>query len=136
MNRLQKIAWFNLKVLAIGVSVSLLIIAVSLAVGGLIVTYFGFLALALTAGITVFSRLLLSVGKEPGRVNFDERDAAIEKKSQIIGYYFIFCIFAATCLIAVPTAGFAILATALVTVQLVEAVATLVQYGWGGKENE
>ncbi len=36
MNRLQKIAWFNLKVLGVGGSVSLLIIAVSLAAGELI----------------------------------------------------------------------------------------------------
>ncbi|MBL7153233.1 MAG: hypothetical protein ISS79_05915 [Phycisphaerae bacterium] len=134
MNRLQKIAWFNLKVVAVGGSVSLLIIAVSLAAGGLVITYVGFLVLAVTALITGLSRLL--VGKEPGRVTFDERDAAIEKKSHYVAHCFLLCIFVVTCLIAIPTAGFAILATALVTVQLVESVATLVQYGWGGKENE
>jgi len=134
MNRLQKIAWFNLKVVAVGGSVSLLIIAVSLAAGGLVITYLGFLVLAVTALIMALSPLL--VGKEPGRVTFDERDAAIEKKSCYIGYCILWCMFIVTCLTAIPTAGFAILATALVTVQLVQSVATLVQYGWGGKENE
>ena len=136
MNSLQKIAWFNLKVLGVGVSVSLLIIAVSLAAGGLVLTYVGFLVLSITALITGLSRLLLMVRKEPGRVNYDERDAAIEKKSQYVAHCFLLCIFIGTCLIAVPTAGFAILATTLVIIQLVESVATLVQYGWGGKENE
>jgi len=136
MNRLQKIAWFNLKVLAVGGSVSLLIIAVSLAIGGLVITYVGFLLLAVTALIATLSRLLLLVGKEPGRVTFDERDTAIEKKSERIGYGLILCIFIGTCLIAVPTGGVAILATALATLRLVESVATVVQYHWGGKENE
>ena len=134
MNRLQKIAWFNLKVLAVGGSVSLLIIAVSLAAGGLVITYVGFLLLGITALITTLSSLL--VGKEPGRVTFDERDATIEKKSYYIGHCLLWCIFIVTCLTAIPTAGSAILVTALVTVQLVQSVATLVQYGWGGKENE
>ena len=134
MNRLQKIAWFNLKVVAVGGSVSLLMIAVSLAVGGLVITYLGFLVLGVTALIMALSPLL--IGKEPGRVTFDERDATIEKKSCYIGYFLLWCIFIVTCLIAIPTAGSAILATALVTVQLVQSVATLVQYGWGGKENE
>jgi hypothetical protein len=134
MNKLQKIAWFNLKVVAVGGSVSLLMIAVSLAVGGLVITYLAFLALGVTALIMALSPLL--VGKEPGRVTFDERDAAIEKKAHYVGYHILWCIFIVTCLIAVPTAGFAILATSLVTVQLVESAATLVQYGWRGKENE
>ena len=61
MNRLQKIAWFNLKVLAIGGAVSLLMIAVSLAAGGLVITYLGFLVLGVTALIMALSQLL--VGK-------------------------------------------------------------------------
>ena len=127
MNRLQKIAWFNLKVLAIGGAVSLLMIAVSLAAGGLVITYLGFLVLGVTALIMALSQLL--VRKEPGRVTFDERDAAIEKKSYHIGHSLLLCIFIVTCLTAIPTAGGAILVTALVTVQLVQSVATLVQYG-------
>jgi hypothetical protein len=134
MNRLQKIAWFNLKVLAVGVPVSLLIIAVSLATGGLVITYVGFLLLGITALIMSLSSLL--VRKEPGRVTFDERDATIEKKSYYIGHCLLWCIFIVTCLTAIPTAGFAILATTLVTVQLVQSIATLAQYGWEGKENE
>ncbi len=134
MNRLQKMAWFNLKVVAVGGSVSLLMIAVSLAVGGVVITYLGFLVLGVTALIMALSPLL--VGKEPGRVTFDERDAAIEKKAHYVGYHILWCIFIVTCLIAVPTAGFAILATTLVTVQLVQSVATLIQYGWGSKDGE
>ena len=136
MNNLRKIAWFNLKVLAVGVPLGLLIIAVSLAAGGVVVAYVGFLVLLITALITILSRLMLLVGKEPGRVNFDERDAAIEKKSQYVSHCFLFCIFIGTCWFAVPKAGFTIVAAAMVMVQLVESVATLVQYGCGGKGND
>lgn len=131
MNRAQKIARFNLKVVAVGGSVSLLTIAVSLVVGEVVISYLGFLILAVAALIMALSPLLLR--KEPGRVTFDERDAAIEKKAHFIGYCLLWCIFIVICLIAIPTAGFAILATALVTVQLVESVAILAQYGRGGK---
>lgn len=131
MNRAQKKAWFSLRVVAIGGSLGLLTIAVSLVVGEVVISYFGFLILAVAALIMALSPLLLS--KEPGRVTFDERDATIEKKAHFIGYCLLWCIFIATCLIAIPIAGFAILATALVTVQLVESVATLAQYGRTGK---
>ena len=134
MNKAQKKAWFNLKVVAIGGSLGLLTIAVSLVVGEVVISYLGFLILAVAALIMSLSPLLFR--KEPGRVTFDERDATIEKKAHFIGYCLLWCIFIATCLIAIPIAGFAILATALVTVQLVESVATLAQYGWRGKENE
>ncbi|HIJ54342.1 MAG TPA: hypothetical protein HPP66_14505 [Planctomycetes bacterium] len=134
MNRLQKLAWFNLKVVAVGGSVSLLTIAISLAAGEVVISYLGFLILAVTALIMALSPLL--VRKEPGRVTFDERDATIEKKAHYVGYCILWCVFIVTCLIAIPTAGFAILATALVTVQLVQSVATLLQYGRRGKENE
>ena len=105
MNNLRKIAWFNLKVLAVGVSLGLLIIAVSLAAGGVVgvvVAYAGFLVISIAVLITVPGRLLLLVRKKSGRVNFDERDDAIEKKSQLISHFLLSVIFLGTCLIAIP----------------------------------
>ena len=140
MNNLRKIAWFNLKVLAVGVSLGLLIIAVSLAAGGVVgvvVAYAGFLVISIAVLITVPGRLLLLVRKKSGRVNFDERDDAIEKKSQLISHFLLSVIFLGTCLIAIPPpAGGAIAVAGLVTQQFVESIATLVQYGWGGNGNE
>ena len=131
MNQAQKNAWFKLKVAAVYVPLSLLMIIVSLIAGQTLITLIGFLVLSVAALIMGFSWLLAR--KEPGRVTFDERDATIEKKAHYIGYCILWCIFIATCLIAIPTAGFAILATTLVIVQLVESIAILVQYGWSDK---
>ncbi len=128
MNQAQKNAWFKLKVAAVYVPLSLLMIIVSLIAGQMLVTLIGFLVLSVAALIMGLSWLLAR--KEPGRVTFDERDATIEKKAHYVGYCILWCIFIATCLIAIPTAGFAILATTLVIVQLVESIAILVQYGW------
>ena len=131
MNQAQKKAWFKLKVAAVYVPLSLLMIIVSLIAGQMLITLIGFLVLSVAALIMGFSWLLAR--KKPGRVTFDERDATIEKKAHYIGYCILWCIFIPTCLIAIPTAGFAILATTLVIVQLVESIAILVQYGWSDK---
>lgn len=127
MNRAQRIAWFNLKVVAVSVPVSLLIVLVSLLSGALVVALVGGGILSIAALIMALAPLLFK--KEPSRVNYDERDAIIEKQAHLIGYCTLWCIFIAICMVAAFPAGPAILATTLVIVKVVESVATLVQYG-------
>jgi len=127
MNRAQRIAWFNLKVVAVSVPVSLLIVLVSLLSGALVVALVGGGILSIAALIMALAPLLFK--KEPSRVNYDERDAIIEKQAHLIGYCTLWCIFIAICMVAAFPAGPVILATTLVIVKVVESVATLVQYG-------
>jgi len=138
MNRAQKIAWFNLKVVAISAPVSLLIILVSLLAEAVAVALVGAGTLAIAALVMGLSPVFFK--KEPGRVGFDERDAIIEKKAHFIGYCALWCIFIAACTIpafvasSISTAALpAVLAAALVTVRLVHSIAVLVQYGRGGE---
>ncbi|HUV67901.1 MAG TPA: hypothetical protein VMW24_28685 [Sedimentisphaerales bacterium] len=134
MNRAQKIARFNLKVIAVGGGLSVLAILASLPANAMALTYLGFFVLGVTALIAGLSPLL--VRKEPGRVSFDERDAAIEKKAHLVGYCTLWCVFIATCMIAIPRVGPAILAVTLAAVKLVESAAVLVRYAWGNKGEE
>jgi hypothetical protein len=131
VNRAQKIAWFNLKVVAVTVPVSLVIVLVSLLSEGLVVALIGGFILGVAALIMGLAPLLFR--KEPNRVNYDERDAVIEKQVHLIGYCTLWCIFIATCMIAAFPAGPAILAVTLVIVKVVESVAILVHYGRGDK---
>ena len=127
MNRAQRIAWFNLKVVAVSVPVSLLIVLVSLLAEALVVALIGGGILGIAALIMGLAPLLFK--KDPSRVSYDERDAIIEKQAHLIGYCTLWCIFIATCMIAAFPAGPWILAVTLVIVKVVESVATLVQYG-------
>ncbi len=135
MNQAQKIARFNLKVIAVSIPLSLLTVAVSLIASQIAITLVGFSFLSIAALILALSPLFFK--KEPGRVSFDERDAIIEKKAYTVGYCTLWCIFIAACTIptftvsSIPTVALpAVLAVALVSVKLVESIAILTQYGW------
>lgn len=112
--------------------VSLVIVLVSLLSEGLVVALIGGFILGVAALIMGLAPLLFR--KEPNRVNYDERDAVIEKQVHLIGYCTLWCIFIAMCMIAAFPAGPAILAVTLVIVKVVESVAILVHYGRGDKD--
>ena len=130
MNRFQKIAWFNLKVLAIGASLGLLIIAVSLVIGELVITYAGFLILLVTSLITDLPRLLLS---EPDRETFDEREKQIARKASALSFFAFMILIGCSTLIffyigripAYPLA--AVLIAGLFVAQLTKSSAILIQ---------
>jgi len=140
MNRMQTIARFNMKVIVAGGGLSLLIIVISLAANSRVITYLGFLFLGVASLIAGLSPLI--VRKKPGKVNFDERDAVIEKNSHFAGYIALWCAFLLTCMVVFPIfcgeigIGGAILAVTLVVVKTIESLVVMFQYGWGGKENE
>ena len=128
MNRTQKIARFNLMVVAAGGGLCILTILISLAAGSRVLTYLGFMILGMAALVSGLSQLIIR--KEPGKVSFDERDAAIEKRAYLAGYATLLCAFIPTCMIAVPRTGIggAILAVTLVVVKTVESVVILVEH--------
>ncbi len=129
MNRTQRIARFNLTVIAFGGGLALMAILISLAAGSRALTYVGFLILGVAALVSGLSQLIIR--KQPGKVSFDERDAAIEKKAYLAGYVTLLCVFLPTCMIAVPDLGIggAILAVTLVAVKTVESAVILVEHG-------
>ncbi|MHC5076105.1 MAG: hypothetical protein ACYTFM_06725 [Planctomycetota bacterium] len=138
MNRAQKISWFNLKAAAVGICFCLLMVAISSAANQVAISIIGFLFLSITACTMALSHHFFK--KEEGQVNFDERDAIIEKKAHFIGYCTLWCIFIAVCTIpvfavsSIPTIALpVVLAVTLLSVKIVESIAVLVQYGWGSK---
>lgn len=131
MNRTLRIARFNLMVVALGGGLCILMILISLAAGSRVVMYLGFMVLGLAALVSGLSQFI--VRKEPGKVSFDERDAAIEKKAHLAGYATLLCAFIPTCMIAGPNLGVggAILAVTLALVKTVESLVILVEHGGG-----
>ena len=124
-----------LDTVVVGGGLSLLTILISLAAGSIALTYFGFLILGLAALVAGLSQLI--VRKESGKVSFDERDAAIEKKANLAGYATLLCVFILTCMIAVPRVGGAILAVTLVAIKTIESLVVLILHGreLGGGES-
>ena len=145
MNKTQKIERFNLIVIltaltlsAIAVSVFYFVVDLPIrrALGGL-----GFLGIA---GLIGLSPILF--GKRRGQISFDERDQLIHIRATVVAYSVFWLVFAAACMIpwwiletgaAIPVVVLpAMLAGGFVIVQLVQSVATLVQYGRSHKGEE
>ena len=140
MNRAQKIAWYNLIVIAAsltttGAAIGILAIPHGMpkALGGL-----GFLGIC---GLIGLSPVLFR--EKRGEVSFDERDQLIRKRATLVAYSVFWVVFTAACMIPwlLLETGAKILvvmlplmlAVGFIIVQLVQSVATLVQYGWRPK---
>jgi hypothetical protein len=134
MNRAQILAWFHLRVLAITGPLCLIAIILSFLSNKLVIAYIGLFILAISSLIMSLAPLLIR--KEPGIIAFDERDKIIEKNTHLIGYCILWCFFIITCMAINIKIGSIILITALITIKLIESIATLAQYGKGGKSNE
>jgi hypothetical protein len=145
MNRMQKMAWFNLIVISL---------ALGLSVAAFSIGYFIFGAPARQAaagsgfiGIMGFSGLSpILFRKDKSKVQYDERDTAIQRKSVIIAYSIFWVLFVAAAMIPwfilgpngtittnyLPWMVFG----GMFTVMLLQSIVTLSEYGWKGKDNE
>ena len=142
MNRAQKIARFNLIVILIALILSVIAVSVAYSAVGLPIQRafggFGFIGIC---GLIGLSPLLYK--KEPGKVNFDERDQLIHRRATILAYSVFWLVFTAACMIpwwiletgaTVPVVILpAMLAGGFVIVQLIQSVAIMIQYGWSDK---
>ena len=145
MNSAQKIARFNLIVLLVALALSATAISVAYfiiglpmqrALGGL-----GFLGIC---GLIGLSPILFR--KKRGEISFDERDLLIYNRASLVAYSLFWVFFTAACMVPwlvfergarIPVVVLpCMLAGGFVIVQLIQSIAILVQYGWGGKENE
>ncbi len=143
MNRAQKIAWYNLVVIAASLTISgatigilAILYGMPKALGGL-----GFLGIA---GLLGLSPILFR--KKRGQVSFDERDELIQKRAMLIAYTTFWISFVSACMIpwwiletgsSIPVVVLPVMvAGGFIIVQLVQSVTILVQYGWRNKTNE
>ena len=141
MNRLQKIAWFNLIVLLVslaltGAAVGILAVIIGMprALGGC-----GFLGIS---GLLGLAPILFR--KKQGQPELDERDLLIFRRASIVAYSIFWVYFTFACMapwlildqgatirvVMLPV----MLAGGFVIVQLIQSIAVLVQYGRGGKD--
>ena len=140
MNRMQKIAWYNMIVIvaaltASGATVGLLAIFFGMpkALGGL-----GFLGIA---GFMGLSPVLFR--KKQGDVDFDERDLLIYRKAIIVAYSIFWLFFTAACMVPYLVLGRGatirivvlpiMLGSGYVIFQLTQSIVMLILYGKGDK---
>ncbi len=141
MNRWQKIAWFNLIVM-LGGFASSFIAAVTLPPAERFMPPNRLtLVIIVTLVLVVASNIIFR--KKPKQVDFDERDRQIRKRTKYAGWI----AFALTMLIVTmilyfavgPEGTFSPLVLPLIPAAgggicvMAGSVATLIQYGWGGK---
>ena len=143
MNRWQKIAWYNLIIILVSLSL------MAAAVGILALKYgmpkaLGGLGALGTLWLLGLSPVLFR--KKEGTVDYDERDKLIFYRSIQIAYAVFWPVFVAACMIPFfiigPSGSISVywlplmLVTISITLTLVHSVAVLVQYGWGGGGNK
>ena len=145
MNRAQKMAWFNLIVVAITIGVTAAVV-ISLTLSYVMPSALVGLGFG---GIIVFSLitpLVFRAKQQPGEVSFDERDKQIHHRASVASDNASLAVFLAVCMGSLFVVGLSgsvpvhalplMVCWAFVAGKLAESVAILVQYGWrdkGGK---
>jgi len=143
MNRWQRIARFNVIVIAASLTLSGGTVAVLTGVVGMPRALAG-LGLLGILGLTGLSPMLFR-GKE-NHVSFDERDQLINYRAVLVAYSIFWPIITAACMIpwfiigrsgSIPVWYLLILLGGIwITLTVVHSVVILLQYGWRNKENE
>jgi len=143
MNRWQKIAWFNLVIIASALLLSGAAITILAILAGFPKALGGFGCLGL-GGLMGLSPLLFR--KDKSKVSFDERDVLFARTAAFGGFcasYLFFVAFFVTALLVIGVNG-SVSVSALgimvvggyITHSLVWSIAIIVQYGREGRERE
>ena len=146
MNRWQKIAWFNLIVIALTLAVTVGVVIVLTMIDGMPWALYG-LGFGGRIVLTLISPLLFRAKKKaPGKTIFDERDEQIHRKADKASDTASLALFLAVCIGAFFVVGLSgsvpvimlplMVCWAFIAGKLAESVAVLTQYGWGGKDHE
>jgi hypothetical protein len=145
MNRQQKIAWFNLIVVSLALVLSVFAFSIGYFIFGLpairAVAGFGFIGIM---GFSGFSPVLFR--KDKDKVQFDERDTAIQRKSNVVAYSVFWVLFVAAAMVPWFIIGpYGTITTnylpwmvfgGMCVVMLLQSIVTLNEYGWRAKDNE
>lgn len=149
MNRWQKIAWFNLIVMAICLAACLVLAAVMSF--RQVATPPTPLSLVIIPSLVFVAISKLIFRKKEDQVDFDERDRQIHKKSQSVGLWAFFLATTVAITVEVMICFFAVGPRGtlpyplilLLTICIggcfwtaVESIAILVQYGWGDRKEQ
>jgi hypothetical protein len=142
MNRMQKIAWFNLIVVSLALGLSVITFSIGYLILGVpahrAAAGFGFIGIMGLTGLTpVFFR------KEKDKVQTDERDMAILRKAAVVAYSVFWVLFVAAAMIPWFILGYDGAITTnylpwmvlggMCVVSLVQSIVTLNEYGWRTK---
>jgi purine-cytosine permease-like protein len=147
MNRVQKIAWFNLIVMAVCLMTCLVVaIAISFRRAAIPPTP---LSLVIIPSLVLVAISKFVFRKRDKQVDFDERDRQIHKKSQYVGLWAFFLATTVAITVEIMICFFAVEPRGTLPYPLVlllticiggcvwiavESIAILIQYGWGGKD--
>jgi hypothetical protein len=145
MNKAQKIAWFNLIVISLALGLSVVAFCIFHFVFGLppnrAAAGFAFIGIMGFAGL---SPILFR--KDKSKVQFDERDLIIHRKSTIVAYSVFWVLFVAAAMVPWGIIGPNGTITVnylpwmvfggMCVVMLLQSIVMLNEYGWKGKESE
>ena len=145
MNRLRKIAWFNLIMVSLALGLSVITFCIGYFVfhapANRAAAGFGFIGIL---GLTGLTHVLFR--KDKNKVQFDERDTAIHRKAVGLAYAIFWVLFVAAAMIPwfiigpngvivvnyLPWMVFG----GMCVVMLVQSIVILNEYGWRKNENE
>jgi hypothetical protein len=145
MNRYQKLAWWNLIVIAATIIITTTAIIIELKIRGYSIIGPGFIAIMI---LLKFNPFLFKRPKSAGGVVSDERDTLIVKRAVSFAYIAFWIVFIASSFAvyilmgmepgsSIPTITLPLIALGgAVFMKILCSVAMLVQYNRGGKSNE
>ena len=141
MNRLQKMAWYQLIVIAAVLALTGIVVAVLTCKYGATKARCG-LGMLGFLGLMGFSPLLFR--RKSDKIDWDERDLLILRRATAIAYsvFWVAWVFGSLITWGIIGAGNCVTVDILpltvviggLTVASVQSVAILVQYGWGGRD--
>ncbi len=141
MNRWQKIAWFNLTVIAVGLIISTTVIALMATKVGMPRALRGLCFMGI-CGFMCLSPIIFR--KKPAHIDFDERDSLFGIRASWAGFGASYLFFIVWCIVTWFIVGFDgtvpfdtlpyMVVGGYITFELVRSVAVLVQYGRGKGE--
>lgn len=143
MNKLQKIALFNLSAATAGLLLQLSRFLMSdFKVMRIVISVVILIILLVLVASYIFRHMFV----KQGGLHYDERDKFIHKRATSAGFITVFFVLSLACLISLFTAGpsgsinivrlFGIFVLGGLSCLFAESIAVLVQYGWGGKDVE
>jgi hypothetical protein len=141
---MQKIAWFNLIVISFALGLSVIAFSIGYFVFGAparqAAAGFGFIGIM---GFCGLSPILFR--KDKSKVQYDERDTAIQRKAAIVAYSFFWLLFVAAAMtpwfILGPNGNITVnylpwmVFGGMFVVMLLQSIVTLNEYGWKGEKS-
>ena len=145
MNRIQKIECFNLFVTSLSTGSSLVAVILLARLVGMPKAWVGMAFMGLMGTIALGPIIFRKKGEED-KVQSDERDLLIHKRSESVGFITTYAFFVTFCSLILNSFGvngmipsyllIILLAGGFVVLMSAKALSLIIQYSWGGKGGE